>query len=143
MLELFRDTTLGHFLRVLTRQKVLPYEEERDATLWKRYVDKEKSGNMARHGHVGPAEEMDEEKEEDDTDGISSDNTTSQPSDQRPGNATTHTGLPRTSSDTRVGSQDNQRQNANLEKGRDVTIVSWYSDNDPEVSLKLFRTGRS
>jgi hypothetical protein len=31
---------------LVTKGKTLQYEEERDSSLWKRYVDKEKSGRM-------------------------------------------------------------------------------------------------
>lgn len=52
-------------------------------------------------------------------------------------------GLPRNSSDTRVGSADNGRTNdvsgvsVDPEKGRDVSIVTWYGNNDPEVKPYL------
>jgi DHA1 family multidrug resistance protein-like MFS transporter len=141
MLEALRDTTLGHFLRLVTKQKVLPYEEDRDPSLWKRYVDKEKSGNVAHHGHVGPAEEDDENNEGSETNRDSNDADASPQPEQRQ-NTQANTGLPTSgnSSDTRLGSQDNERYNevsgvrVDPEKGRDVTVVSWYSENDPEVS---------
>lgn len=46
MKELIRDTVLGHFLRLITKGKVLPYAEDRDPSLWERYIDKEKSGRV-------------------------------------------------------------------------------------------------
>lgn len=121
MKELFRDTVTGHAIRFLTKGKVLPYEEERDPSLWKRYIDKEKSGRMAHHGHTGEAE--DEEKQED-------------TNEQQPTNGDYHL---RHSSDTQVASPDNARRNEvsgvviDPEKGRDATIVTWFSDDDPEV----------
>ena len=78
MSELIRDTILGHFLRLGTRQKVLPYEEDRDPSLWKRYVDKEKSGNMAHHGYVSPEDENNKGKDGEEINGNSSDNDESQ-----------------------------------------------------------------
>jgi DHA1 family multidrug resistance protein-like MFS transporter len=145
MLELIRDTTLGHFLRIVSRQKFLQYAEDRDPSLWERYVDKEKSGNMAHHGHVGPSDEQDEMKEGDETNGDSSTNNTSQQNEQRHVSTLTNTGLPssRNSSDTRVDSQDIEQYNevsgvrVDPEKGRDITIVTWYSGTDPEVSLPI------
>jgi DHA1 family multidrug resistance protein-like MFS transporter len=46
MKELFRDTVVGHAVRIITKGKVMSYEEERDPSIWKRYVDKKKSGQM-------------------------------------------------------------------------------------------------
>ena len=140
MLELIRDTTLGHLLRVVSRQKVLPYAEDRDPSLWERYVDKEKSGNMAHHGHVGPSDEGDK------TNGESSANKNSRQTEQRHVNTVSNNGLPsnRNSSDTRVDSQVNEQYNevsgvrVDPEKGQDITIVTWYSDTDPEVSFPIY-----
>jgi hypothetical protein len=69
----------------------------------------------------------------------------SQKTGQRQGNIQTNTGLrsSRSSSHTIVASEDNERNSevsgvrADLEKGRDVKIVTWYSDKDPEVSFIL------
>lgn len=116
MKELIRDTVFGHLLRILTKGKVLPYAEDRDPTLWKRYVDGSASGRMAHHGHLG-----EEEKDEiHDTGGDSST-------------------IARRSSETRIGSPEAARINSasgvrvDPEKGKDVTMVTWFSDNDPEV----------
>jgi DHA1 family multidrug resistance protein-like MFS transporter len=131
MKELVRDTVLGHFLRIVTRGKVLPYEEDRDPSLWERYIDKEKSGRMAHHGHT--------EEEQDEEEADASDDSTQQ--QQRAGagegNATANT---RDSSDTEVGSDDVQRNEVSghpidPEKGRDVSVVTWFGDDDPEVCL--------
>jgi DHA1 family multidrug resistance protein-like MFS transporter len=131
MKELVRDTVVGHLLRSVTRGKVLRFEEERDPSLWKRYVDKEKSGRMAHHGDV--EEEKKEEQEGNDT---SNENMHEQ---QRAGVAEGDTTAnTRNSSDTRVGSGEARRNEVSgvpvdPEKGRDVSIVSWFGDNDPEV----------
>ncbi|KUJ20399.1 putative caffeine resistance protein 5 [Mollisia scopiformis] len=124
MKELFRDTVTGHAIRILTKGRVLQYEEERDPSLWKRYVNKEKSGHMAHHGHTGEPDEKEEESG--DTDGQQQ---------QHNGDSTS-----RESSDTRVGHPENTHARRNEvsgvlvdpEKGRDVTIVTWFSDDDPE-----------
>jgi DHA1 family multidrug resistance protein-like MFS transporter len=129
MKELVRDTVVGHLLRLATRGKVLQYEEERDPSLWKRYVDKEKSGRMAHHGNT-------EEEEKEEAADASDDNMQQQ---QRfgvaEGNTTADT---RNSSDTRVGSGEAQRNELSRvpvdpERGRDISIVTWFGDNDPEV----------
>lgn len=120
MKELFRDTVAGHVIRLVTKPKVLPYEEERDPSLWKRFVDKEKSGRMAHHGHTGKSDEKDEEAGNSDGE------------QQNVNNAL------RESSDTQVGSPEHTRRNeasgvmVDPEKGRDATIVTWFGDDDPE-----------
>lgn len=131
--ELIRDTVLGHALRLFSKSKVLPFEEERDPELWRRYIDKEKSGQMAHHGYVGDEqkEEKDEEKSDEDSEAQRQNG-----QDRSEGNDR------RNSSDTSVASQDvrtNETSGVPIdpEKGRDVTIVTWYSDDDPEVSLLL------
>ncbi|KAN0117373.1 putative caffeine resistance protein 5 [Hyaloscypha variabilis] len=139
MKELVRDTVVGHLLRSVPRGKVLRFEEERDPSLWKRYVDKEKSGRMAHHGDV--EEEKKEEQEGNDT---SNENMHEQ---QRAGVAEGDTTAnTRNSSDTRVGSGEARRNEVSgvpvdPEKGRDVSIVSWFGDNDPENPLN-WSTGK-
>ena len=54
MTELIRDTVFGHFLRKVTGNKVLLYEEEKDPSLWKKYVHIDKSANVAKHGQTSP-----------------------------------------------------------------------------------------
>jgi DHA1 family multidrug resistance protein-like MFS transporter len=131
MKELVRDTIVGHLLRLATKRRVLHYEEERDQSLWKRYLDKEKSGRMAHHG--SPEEEEREET------GDASDNSTQE--QQRAGVAEGNTtATTRNSSDTQVGSGDAQRNEVSgvpvdPEKGRDVSIVTWFGDDDPEVCI--------
>ena len=65
MSELIRDTVFGHFLRFVTRGKVLPYAEDKNPGLWREYVHHEMTGRMAHHGHVGEetGDETEEEKE--------------------------------------------------------------------------------
>jgi len=55
MAELFRDTTVGHLIRIATRGKVLPYLENKDPSIWQKYVSHEKTERMAHHGHTGEA----------------------------------------------------------------------------------------
>jgi DHA1 family multidrug resistance protein-like MFS transporter len=129
MKELIRDTVLGHALRIATRNKVLPFEEERDPELWKRYIDKEKSGRMAHHGTTA-----EEEKEENAKDAERNDENGERQGVQDP----RYRHNSRDSSDTRVASHDARRNEfsdvpLDPEKGKDVTIVTWYSDTDPEV----------
>ena len=146
MKELVRDTVFGHFLRLVTKGKVMTFEEERDPSLWKRYVDKDKSGRMAHHGHTGE-EEKENEKETKDTDDSESPERgiwqKDEESENRAGQNQAvlgQNGGPRNSSETRLGSVDNGQQRNEIsgvpvdpEKGRDVSVVTWYGENDPEV----------
>jgi len=131
MSELIRDTIFGHAIRIITHQKALPYPEDKDHSLWEQYVSKEKSGNLAHHGHTRRAEEESSEKTNDD-----GNNEGLQPRQDDNGVLRSS----RNSSDTRVASTEQQLNEVSgvpvdLEKGRDVTIVTWFSDADPEVSF--------
>lgn len=130
--ELVRDTIVGHALRMFTKSRVLPYEEECDPELWKRYISREKTGQMAHHGHLG---EEEKEGKDGEKDGEGEDSEGQSP-DAR------HSS--RNSADTRVNSQDQDVGKNSLtghpvdpEKGKDMTIVDWYSDTDPEVCSAL------
>lgn len=83
---------------------------------------------MAHHGHTGEGEKESGENGNSNGNAEQTDADRSGPSDSR------------ASSDTRVGSpaehgNDASEVTVDPEKGRDVTIVSWFSENDPEVSL--------
>ncbi|KAK0509370.1 hypothetical protein JMJ35_007764 [Cladonia borealis] len=116
MTELMRDTVFGHFVRLITKQRYFQYAEERDPKLWKQYLDRKQTRNMALHGNTnGPSADDNSEKEIINT-----------PSD--------------VSSDARVGGEEHEQQLSSTitgqvidpEKGRDVTMVTWFGDNDPE-----------
>ena len=117
MTELMRDTVFGHFVRLITKHRYFQYAEERDPKLWKQYLDREQTRNMALHGNTnGPPIDDNSEKEIVNT-----------PSD--------------VSSDARVGGEEPEQQLSSTitgqvidpEKGRDVTMVTWFGDKDPEV----------
>ena len=117
MTELMRDTVFGHFVRLITKHRYFQYAEERDPKLWKQYLDREQTRNMALHGNAtGPSADDNSEKEIINT-----------PSD--------------VSSDARVVREEHEQQLSSTitgqvidpEKGRDVTMVTWFGDNDPEV----------
>lgn len=46
MLELFRDTSIGHLLRWLSGGKILPHAEDVDPSLWRMYISTEKSATL-------------------------------------------------------------------------------------------------
>jgi hypothetical protein len=87
---------------------------------------------QAHHGHVGEEEKDDENN---DSNGNGNENNSENQRQNTAHDADRH----RSSSDTRVGSREQQRNDVSgvpvdPEKGRDVTIVTWFGDNDPEVS---------
>ena len=117
MIELMRDTVSGHFVRLITKQRYFQYAEERDPKLWKQYLDREQTRNMALHGNTnGPSGDENSEKEIINTpSSVSSD---ARAEGEEPGQQL---------SSTITG------QVIDPEKGRDVTMVTWFGDNDPEV----------
>ena len=116
MTELVRDTVFGHTVRLITKGKYMQYAEERDPKLWKQYINREQSKNMALFGNP---EGIEPEKQETSSEGSSP----SRAAEQRE-----HNQLHSTITAQRV----------DTEKGRDVTMVTWYGDNDPEVRLVLY-----
>jgi DHA1 family multidrug resistance protein-like MFS transporter len=148
MKELFRETTTGHVLRLITKGRILQYEEDRDPSLWQRYIDKEKSGRMAHHGHTGEEEkeEKDDQKNDsgkDDSGEGKDESFENDSSTQRPtGEERNQENATRSSSDTRVdadGTHCNEVSGVPVdpEKGRDMSIVTWYGEKDPEVFTLL------
>lgn len=110
-METLRDSAFGRIVRLITRNKVFKFPEERDASLCQRYINAEKSGNMAHHGTV----EADTEKET-----------------QRNNSPTS-----RTSSSTQVdeGATVNgaSQKPVDPEIGRDLHMVDWYGPEDSDV----------
>lgn len=119
MSELLRDTALGHFLRLVTGKKVLLYPEEKDPEVWKKYVNKEKSANMATHGQVEPPED-DEKKDE------------SAPQSRSP-SRTPSSGSSSTIRDDSGQVNEASGRPIDPEKGQDSFVVDWYGPDDPEV----------
>lgn len=177
MKQLMRDTTLGELLRLASGGRVFHYAEERDPSLWKRYIDVEKSGRMAHHGTTEEEKEDDKESSTDRDESESRDREAQRTAEKTgsrggldqsglrpPGTGTNEPyhldtaaqdtseltwrglgldGEALNSADTRLGRVDNARTNdvsgvpVDPEKGRDVSIVTWYGDNDPEVCSQL------
>lgn len=119
MSELFRDTAFGHAVRFLSRRKLLQYQEEEDPSLYTRFIDEKKSGNLAHHGDTNPPEDNDSEKD-----------------DLEKPDRPTENG--RSSSEgSRINSNDatvNEASGVKVdqEKGKDIHLVSWWGDKDPE-----------
>lgn len=130
MSELFRDTAFGHLVRFASRGKYFRYEEEIDPSLYKHFIDEKKSGYLAHHGDTNAPEDG---KEPETLGGVRT------REDQYTGQ-----GPPRLSTNRRSSSEQTRvdESNGNMnhvsgvqvdkEKGRDVHLVSWWGDNDPE-----------
>lgn len=116
MSDLIRDAPFGQIVRWATKNKYFQYPEEKDPSLWQKYVDTEKSKNMAQFGQPNPPEES----EQDDDKSSQAD---SQSRDRSQSNSS------RTLADN--DRADQQANNTDPEKGKDLTVVSWFSDDDP------------
>lgn len=57
MADLFRETTFGHLVRLVTKKKYFQYQEEIDPSLYKHFIDEKKSGYLAHHGDTNPPED--------------------------------------------------------------------------------------
>lgn len=116
--DLIRDSPFGHIVRLVTRQKVFQYPEEKDPELWKKYVHEEKSAYMAHHGTAEPPEEETDELK--DLRGVRS-------REQGDGS----------NSERTLGEGVNEASGARVdpEKGKDKHVISWFGDEDPQVRL--------
>jgi MFS transporter, DHA1 family, multidrug resistance protein len=130
MTELIRDTAFGQLVRLVSRNRYFQFPEERNPSLWKKYVNVEKSANAARYGQLEEPEnevEEDSEKYKRENDGMrhqhQQDATRSTRSNERSPS----------SQSTAVNSIAGVR--VDPEKGKDVHVVDWYGPDDPEVCL--------
>ncbi|CAG8950600.1 hypothetical protein HYFRA_00002809 [Hymenoscyphus fraxineus] len=129
MRDLFRDSMYGNVVRFVTRGRVFAFDEKRDAALWERFIDREKSARM------------DEKGVKDGTDSIASDETydyENQKSPRKPRRS--YSENDRFIPHTRTWKNAHQRNAAtgvpvDPEKGEDVTIVTWYGEDDPDNPL--------
>ena len=118
MAELIRDTAFGHLVRFVTRAKYLQFAEEKDPSIWTRYIDEKQSGYLAHHGDTNPPED---EAEMEGIGGVRTREGSGHHSDA--------------SSQTRIGQEGvNHASGVKVdpEKGKDVHLVTWYGDDDPE-----------
>ncbi|KAI8936510.1 hypothetical protein NX059_006915 [Plenodomus lindquistii] len=114
--DLIRDSAFGHVVRLVSRGKLFPYDEEKTPEIWKKYLNEKKSAYVAYHGSTEAPEEEPEELE-------------------------TARGLrsrerqdSETSSRTQVADGFNEASGVRVdpEKGKDVYVVDWYDENDPQ-----------
>ena len=133
--DLIRDTVFGHVVRKITKNRALQFAEERDPSLWKQYLDRDQTRNMALYGHPQLTEEEKKEKDISEGSPAESDADLHTPTEQER-NALAQTQTQRTTHEHQMHSTlTNQR--VDTEKGRDLSMVSWWGDNDPEVSFQV------
>ena len=134
MIELIRDTVFGHLVRFLSKGKLLQYAEEKDAKLWKQYLDRDQTRNMALHGNLdGPQLTPDEKEKEVGNDSSESSRTRTPELENIQTNAAQTRSLRQKETHEHQMSSTITGQRIDTEKGRDVTIVTWFGDDDPEV----------
>ncbi|PVI02030.1 MFS general substrate transporter [Periconia macrospinosa] len=118
--DLFRDSTFGQVVRLASGGRVFPYPEERDPSLWEKYINEEKSGYLAHHGNTQPPEEGQDLNTARGIRTGEANNTTSSFS----------------SSGTHLPEKDNPNGTNGVgldpEKGVDRAVIDWYGPDDPE-----------
>ena len=62
MSDLFRDTVFGYAVRFITKSRYLQFVEEKDLSIWKQYINRNQTKNMALYGR--PDDDASEEKQE-------------------------------------------------------------------------------
>jgi DHA1 family multidrug resistance protein-like MFS transporter len=121
MAELIRDTAFG--LRFASRGKFLQYQEERDPSIWTKFVNEKQSGYLAHHGTTDPPEDGEEPET------LGGIRTREEQSNEKRSESNS-------SSQTRVGEGHNVNRASGVkvdsEKGKDLEVISWYGDADPE-----------
>lgn len=119
MSDFFIDTTAGQIIRLATGSRFLKYAEERDPSLVEKYINAEKSGNLAR---TGTTQSSAPEKEKD----IDS------PDDAVPDRSKSATSSRSTLQDPNALVNVPSGQAVDPERGRDGDVVDWYGPDDPE-----------
>ena len=129
--NLIRDTVFGHAVRKLTKNRVFQYAEERDPSLWKQYLDRDQTRNIALYGSPQVTDAQRKEKDIIEGSPAESEGDLQDPLETN-GNALRR-------GTTELDTHEHQmhsiltNQRVDTEKGRDLTMVSWWGTNDPEV----------
>ena len=129
MTDLIRDTAFGHLVLFVSRRKYLKFAEEADPSIWTRYIDEKKSGYLAYHGSSEPPEDGFS------LSGLEGVRTRENQYALLPPSRVLE--LRKTISN-QSGQSDGRPTNlasgvkVNPEIGKDIHLVSWYGDHDPE-----------
>ncbi len=127
MTELIRDTAFGHLIRLLSRGKYLKFAEEADPSIWTRYIDEKKSGYLAHSGSTAPPEDGFDFTP---LEGIRT--REAQFSILPPDRLVTTKSSQSSHSTTDQPINKVSGVPIDSEKGRDIHLVGWYGDDDPE-----------
>ena len=126
--DLIRDSFFGQAVRLATGKRVFLYPEEKDLSIWEQSLDRVKSGQMARTGTLQPTPEEQDLEEKDEAADSGASTPTRRALEEKPEDDNALVNVP---SGVRV----------DPENGRDVHIISWYGDNDPEVRYPPMKNG--
>ncbi|TPR01337.1 Sugar (and other) transporter family protein [Aspergillus niger] len=111
---LIQDSVFGQFIRLVSRGRYFRFEEQKDPSLWQQYINLDKSGCMAYTGRP----DADEVPEPERFSAADTESMTRVPSTAWSHNGRRYQGITGAAIDP--------------EKGRDVTIIDWWDDHDPE-----------
>ena len=126
MSSFFIDTTAGRLIRLTTGSRFLKYPEEIDPSLIEKYINSEKSGNLARTGTTqssGPEREKEV--------GAPVDSSSTHSDSANTSTSTLH--HPNALVNVPSG------QPVDPERGRDGHVVDWYGPDDPENPMNWSR----
>jgi DHA1 family multidrug resistance protein-like MFS transporter len=118
--DLLRDSPFGHVVRLVSGNKFFSYAEERDPSLLKQFLNEKKSGYAAYHGRTTAPDNDDEAHRVRQSMGPN-----------RNANGSESETSSRTHTDGRFNEASGLR--IDPEKGKDLHIVDWYGDDDPQV----------
>ena len=146
-MELIRDTAFGQLVRLVTRNKVFQFPEERDPAFGDKYINLHKSRSMVEHGTTNQPVEQQTQQKPDPSNAQASEESierrTTQPTEQSSAPLEKETeGASPVGSLSTLADEDLARQPTapDPEKGRDVDIVDWWGPEDPEVSSNKHET---
>ena len=128
MSALIRDSAFGQIVRAVSGKRLFKYPEEIDPSIWTKYLDAQKSANLAHHGSTEKPEEGEQPSVGAD---VPKDEAQRQlPSGERSPNS-------RSSSQTQVGDDVNAVSGVKVdqEKGKDLHVISWYGPDDPGMTV--------
>lgn len=127
MSSFFIDTTAGRLIRLTTGSRFLKYPEEIDPSLIEKYINIEKSGNLAR---TGTTQSSGAEKEKE-VEPLSDSSSTHTRDSANTSTSTIH--------DPNALVNVPSGQPVDPERGRDGHVVDWYGPDDPENPMNWSR----
>lgn len=132
MPTIIQDSAAGQIIRLVTNGRCLRYDEEKDPSIWHKFINLDKSSQLAYQGHIGAVDVPDEDKTDSETEVESGGQREVHGDDEEHG-----AGARRIPS--RAWEQRGRRFQGltgvkiDPEKGKDVSVIDWADENDPEV----------